>query len=143
MGKNQTNWTMEDAALDVEERLFKGLSKDDSQQSGLLGMELEMFPLKKGAKGWEPLPLRGENSLSQVLEQILLKEASWTPLRGAHGGLQGLKIGKNAHLSFEPGAQLEIATAPHDSLEALKRELIQIQTKLQETFHHKAYALLH
>lgn len=79
---------------------------------GAVGLELEAFPIRLGPAG-EPAGRLLLDELAPVLSS--LAEARRRPLVGSADG-----HGTAGRLTFEPGAQVEIVTAPHpDAVTAL------------------------
>jgi glutamate--cysteine ligase len=104
-------------------RLFLDAAKPDTQW--YVGLELELFPF------WQDSLRPVEHAaLAEVLER-LGKLAGMTGTHEPDGALTGLK-GNGELISLEPGGQLEFASRPHRSLQALRTEILDYAAHLVE-----------
>jgi glutamate--cysteine ligase len=98
---------------DVRERLF---SPAKSPNPRAIGLELELIPVQRSTHA-RALATKGEpTSTAEVLSQLGQREG-WSELP-AGGDPPSWKLSDGASISFEPGGQIEISTAPQPTASA-------------------------
>ena len=104
---------------DVRERLFTPRAPDAPRR---IGAEVELIPLREGDDS--PVAIEdtpaGTGTLA-VLDR-LARERGWHLEPGAHG-VPALHTGDGGTVSFEPGGQIEYATAPRETVARLAGDL--------------------
>ncbi len=91
---------------DVRQRLF---SPVPSEFPRAIGVELELIPVD--ANAGTPVPASGTPSTGSILSALAARER-WTEERAA-GDPPSWHLRDGSRISFEPGGQIEISSAPH------------------------------
>ena len=99
---------------DIRQRLF---APTNSRTPRAVGLELELIPVQRGSN--KPAPAMGAKgaSTSAALSRLAIRE-SWTEQRTGDDP-SSWKMRDGSVISFEPGGQIEISTAPHPSASAV------------------------
>ena len=99
---------------DVRQRLF---SPSRSPSPRAIGLELELIPVHRSTHA-RALAMKGElTSTAEVLSQLGQREG-WSEL-SAGADPPSWKLSDGASISFEPGGQIEISTAPQPTASAV------------------------
>jgi len=123
----------------IEKRLFEPVPVPGGTLNsgvGWVGVELESFPYRKSkqsALGVIPVPLYGEedslmHSLLKVCNSQNCKISYWE----SSGQVKKIEFPDGDRFLFEPGGQVEISTAPCDSMPSLKSHLDSKQALLNQ-----------
>jgi glutamate--cysteine ligase len=105
-------------ANDLRTRIFPAPAARRSVPS--IGAEVEIIPVDVGTR--RPLPLDGPRSTLALLRHAGAS-AGWCERRSAKAGLPEMNLPDGGRITFEPGGQLEISSAPNASLSDLVRQL--------------------
>lgn len=101
---------------------------DGGERTGRVGLEVELFPIRVTADGTPAgrVPLRGPDGMLAVLEHARAAH----PTRFASPADDALRLAGGGAVTFEPGGQLEIATACHPTLREALAEAEQMAAVL-------------
>lgn len=131
--------SLSEAALlaDVRQRLFAPTS---SKAPRAVGLELELIPVLRGNN--KPAPARGGEgaSTSGALSRLAIRE-SWIEQR-AGDDPSSWKLRDGSSISFEPGGQIEISTAPYPTASAVIEAAQRIVAQLTEAMSEDGFELL-
>jgi glutamate--cysteine ligase len=106
-------------ADDLRQRVFPSATPADAVRR--IGAEVEVIPIQS-ATG-RPLPLEGSGpSTLSILRRAGAGEA-WRERRSAKANVPEIELGDGGRITFEPGGQIEISSAPNASLSALVARL--------------------
>ena len=105
---------------DLRRRIFP--APQPSSDAPRIGAEVELIPID-AATGC-PLPLEGERGPS-TLEMLRAAGADlgWRERRSAKANVPEIQLPDGGRITFEPGGQIEISSAPNASLSALVARL--------------------
>ena len=119
-------WLLEDVR-----RRF-GLSGPSSVSPFTIGAELELIP--RQADGHVPVPIDSHATACSV--NIIRKvgiHGNWCEV-SADADPPSWELASGARISFEPGGQIEVSSAPHTSASSLIAELSEITCSLVDAF---------
>lgn len=105
-------------ANDLRTRIFPAPAAARSVPS--IGAEVEIIPVDAGTR--RPLPLDGPRSTLTLLRHAGAS-AGWCERRSAKAGVPEMHLSDGGRITFEPGGQIEISSAPNASLSDLVRQL--------------------
>ncbi len=127
----------------IVRRLFEPKEGADAADGpGLLGMELESFPVgpKKGHAASTPVSFAGgQGSLSKALIDASARSGGRPTFCESRDDvelkpklLERIDFTSGAHFHFEPGAQIEIVTAPCAGMDDAEGQIIALQRVQEE-----------
>ena len=102
-------------ANDLRQRVFPAPSAAGSRPR--IGAEVEVIPVD--VETGRPLPLDGSDRSTLALLRIAGARAGWRERRSAKANVPEVELPDGARITFEPGGQIEISSAPNASLSAL------------------------
>ncbi|MBN3518479.1 hypothetical protein JYB62_00575 [Algoriphagus lutimaris] len=116
----------------VEDELFSPKLQKNPSKPGLIGLEIESFPYRIDQKTIVPVPLyEGVDSLAGAIEKTAKSTSQesvfYSLPEHQKRFLDKVILSHGDIIQFEPGGQLEVATAPCNSFD-------QIQTQLGSTW---------
>ena len=106
-------------AEDLRTRVFPAASADNV--SPRIGAEVEIIPVDASTRC--PLPLEGHGQSTLGLLRRAGAEAGWRERRSAKANVPEIELPDGGRITFEPGGQIEISSAPNVSLSTLVRGL--------------------
>jgi glutamate--cysteine ligase len=112
--------TRDALADDLRQRVFP--LPDSGPRAPRIGAEVEIIPVD--AHTGRPLPLETRDALSTL--SVLRRagaSAGWRERRSAKANVPEIELGDGGRITFEPGGQIEISSAPNASLSALVARL--------------------
>jgi glutamate--cysteine ligase len=122
---------------DVRQRLF---SPSRSPNPRAIGLELELIPVHRSTHA-RALATKGERtSTAEVLSQLGQREG-WSEL-SAGGDPPSWKLSDGATISFEPGGQIEISTAPLPTASAVIDSTQSVVAMLRDAMSNAGIELL-
>jgi glutamate--cysteine ligase len=101
---------------DLRERVFP--LPCDAASARRIGAEVEVIPIATSTRRPLPLEARGEVSTLEILRRAGAA-AGWTERRSAKANVPEIALPDGGRITFEPGGQIEISSAPNASLSAL------------------------
>jgi glutamate--cysteine ligase len=108
-----------------------------------LGAEVEFIPVDASTRRVVPIDRTGELSSLPVVRAVAWR-AGWTEEKSAKSGLPVMVTGTGGRITYEPGGQLEYASAPAASLSAVLSDLgsvtTALRTGLEEAGMHAVFA---
>ena len=121
---------------DVRTRLFTPAGHEPRY-----GVEVELIPVRAGSG--RPVPIHGDDAGPGTLDVLLRHGESrgWFRRPGPHG-VDSVATPDGGIFSFEPGGQLELATRPRRSVDALVEELDRVVPPLVEAAEDSGVRLL-
>ena len=102
-------------AEDLRQRVFP--SAAPSGTSAHIGAEVEIIPVDR-ATG-RPLPLEGPGTSTLAILRRAGAAGHWHERRSAKANVPEIELPDGGRITFEPGGQIEISSAPNASLSAL------------------------
>jgi glutamate--cysteine ligase len=113
---------------DVRERLFSALN---SGMPRAVGLELELIPILRSTRKSAPPVSQSGPSTSAALSRLGTREG-WIE-QPAGDDPSAWLMADGARISFEPGGQIEISTAPHASASPVIDSTRQLASRLRAT----------
>ena len=86
-----------------------------------IGAEVEVIPIDVTTR--RPIPLEGSGRTTLSILQEAGAAAGWRARRSAKANVPEIELPDGGRITFEPGGQIEISSAPNVSLTALVAEL--------------------
>jgi glutamate--cysteine ligase len=105
-------------ADDLRTRVFPSPAPSDAAPS--LGAEVEILPVDAVTR--RPLPLDGPRSTLEMLRRAG-SDAGWRERRSVKANVPEIDLPDGGRITFEPGGQIEISSAPNASLSGLVHRL--------------------
>ncbi len=102
-------------ADDLRRRVFPAAASADSRPR--IGAEVEIIPIES-ATG-RPLPLDAPGTSTLAILRRAGAAAGWRERRSAKANVPEVELPDGGRITFEPGGQIEISSAPNVSLSAL------------------------
>ena len=104
---------------DLRDRVFpRPTSRDVAPQ---IGAEVEVIPVDRTTG--RPLPLDGQGLTTLSILRRAGESAGWHERHSAKASVPEIELGDGGRITFEPGGQIEISSAPNVSLSALVARL--------------------
>ncbi|HZK77803.1 MAG TPA: glutamate-cysteine ligase family protein, partial [Gemmatimonadaceae bacterium] len=117
--------------LDDVRRRF-GLSGPAAASPLTIGAELELIPLHSDTR--LPLPIESHTTACSLdIVRRVAQNGSWREV-AMETDPPSWELTSGARISFEPGGQIEVSSAPHTSASALIAELSEITHALADMF---------
>ena len=116
-GRSSPVLPVDRAALadDLRQRVFPAaVSRDVAPR---IGAEVEIIPAYS-ATG-RPLPLEGQDASTLAILRVAGAAAGWRERRSSKANVPEIEMPDGGRITFEPGGQIEISSAPDPSLSAL------------------------
>lgn len=127
------SWMLED----VRRRL--GLGEPSSVSPLTIGAELEFIPVHVDSRRPVPIDSPGSACSTHIIRKAGLKN-NWCETSDGPGP-PVWELSSGARISFEPGGQIEVSSAPHESATALIAELFEITSALLDAFERHGVVL--
>lgn len=118
----------ETLARDLRERVFPSPAAPGVAPK--IGAEVEIIPVDS-ATG-RPLPLDGNGLTTLSILRRAGDGAGWRERRSAKANVPEIALPDDWHITFEPGGQIEISSAPNESLSALVARLHDTVARIRE-----------
>jgi glutamate--cysteine ligase len=106
-------------ADDLRQRIFPAPAPSESRPT--IGAEVEVIPVD--AMTGRPLPLNGPDRSTLAMLRAAGAAAGWRECRSAKANVPEIELPDGGRITFEPGGQIEISSAPNASLSALVARL--------------------
>jgi glutamate--cysteine ligase len=106
-------------ADDLRQRIFPSPSAVGHMPR--IGAEVEVLPVDVTTR--RPVPLEGRGRTTLAILQEAGAAAGWRARRSAKANVPEIELPDGGRITFEPGGQIEISSAPNVSLSALVAEL--------------------
>jgi glutamate--cysteine ligase len=113
-------------ADDLRARIFPPPSMPGA--TPVIGAEVEIIPVDRDTR--RPLPLDGPRSTLALLRHAG-RDAGWKERRSAKANVPEIELPDGGRITFEPGGQIEISSAPNASLSALARRIREIVARIE------------
>jgi glutamate--cysteine ligase len=113
---------------DLRERVFPRAAASDA--SPAIGAEVEIIPVD--ATTGRPLPLDGTGLTTLSILRRAGDGAGWRERRSAKANVPEIELADGGRITFEPGGQIEISSAPNASLSALVARLRDTVARIAE-----------
>jgi len=107
-------------AADLRERVFPSAAPPDAARR--IGAEVEIIPVAVDTGRPLPLETRGGVSTLGILRRAGAP-AGWRERRSAKANVPEVELPNGGRITFEPGGQIEISSAPNAALSTLVAEL--------------------
>jgi len=105
-----------------------------------IGAELELIPVHVESR--LPIPIESPTTACSVdIVRKLGLQSKWCE-RSADPDPPSWELASGARISFEPGGQIEVSSAPHTSVSALATELSEITCSLLDSFERHGAVLV-
>ena len=102
-------------AADLRDRVFPHAAPPDTAPQ--IGAEVEIIPVD--AASGRPLPLDGRGLTTLSILRRAGVDAGWRERRSAKANVPEIDLGDGGRITFEPGGQIEISSAPNASVTTL------------------------
>jgi glutamate--cysteine ligase len=106
-------------AADLRQRVFP--SPVARGISPRIGAEVEIIPIDSATR--RPLPLEGTGASTLTILRRAGAAAGWRERRSAKANVPEIELPDGGRITFEPGGQIEISSAPNASLSGLVSSL--------------------
>ena len=124
----QVRLTRAALADDLRARIFPTPSQPGV--TPVIGAEVEIIPVDRDTR--RPLPLEGPRSTLALLRHAG-RDVGWRERRSAKANVPEIELPGGSRITFEPGGQIEISSAPNASLSALARHLREIVARIEHS----------
>jgi glutamate--cysteine ligase len=122
---------------DVRERLF---APTTSPNPRAIGLELELIPIHESTRARALATNDAQVSTADVMSRLGAREGWLEESNGADPSSWRLKDG--AHISFEPGGQIELSTTPHSTASSAIESTQSLVATLREAMAKDAIELV-
>lgn len=106
-----------------------------------LGAEVEFIPVDAATRRIAPIEVEGEASSLPAMRAVA-RRAGWREERSAKSGLPEIVTCTGGRITYEPGGQVEYASAPSVSLSAVLADLQSVTADLQRGFEDEGLDVL-
>lgn len=133
MEKLDLDWCLEQVSTKIFKLRPEGYHKEHPSWPGMVGIELELFPLIQVSEPQPSImPLYGQGSSTEALSRLLTNNRLWKADRNDDGSIRRIDLGQGDQITFEPGGQIEYSSKPFACLDDACKALVTAQKTLSE-----------